>query len=101
MPALLKGSRYFAHRGGHATGDVRDAFLEAIDVFENQANLNRPSNSASSSTHRSAFWTAVDLQRYLAGPGVHWLICWRRAAAVEGAAQRPESVTAMTPIEVA
>ena len=31
--ALLRGSTYSPLRGGHAPGDVRDAFLEAIVAF--------------------------------------------------------------------
>jgi hypothetical protein len=34
MPALLKGSSYDPRRGGHAPGDVRDAFIEAIDAYQ-------------------------------------------------------------------
>lgn len=30
---LLKGSSYDVNRGGHAPGDVRDAFAEAFDAF--------------------------------------------------------------------
>ena len=33
--SILTQSRYNPARGGHAPGDVRDAFLEAIEAFEN------------------------------------------------------------------
>lgn len=33
--SILVGSSFRPSRGGHAPGDVRDSFLEAIDAFEN------------------------------------------------------------------
>jgi hypothetical protein len=36
MTVLLKGSSYLPSRGGHAPGDVRDAFLEALDIYVNR-----------------------------------------------------------------
>ncbi|WP_018263350.1 hypothetical protein [Methylobacterium sp. WSM2598] len=32
--SVLKHSSYTPARGGHAPGDIRDAFLEAIEAFE-------------------------------------------------------------------
>jgi hypothetical protein len=34
MPSVLNGSFYRAAGGGHAPGDLRDAFCEAVDAFE-------------------------------------------------------------------
>src|ERR1700676_1439450 len=31
---ILVGSRYLPSRGGHAPGDLRDAFADAVDAYE-------------------------------------------------------------------
>ena len=35
--AVLTGSYYVPARGGHAPGDIRDAFAEALDAYEDWA----------------------------------------------------------------
>jgi hypothetical protein len=34
MSAILVGSSFHPARGGHAPGDLRDAFCEAVDAFD-------------------------------------------------------------------
>jgi hypothetical protein len=38
MSPILKGSAFQPAKGGHAPGDVREAFCEAVDAFEERQN---------------------------------------------------------------